>query len=65
MARITSYLFVISNKSLFQIKIAKSIDNQPFNKKKKDSFFFLLFFLDFLLTNPDMNLDRQKDHNLW
>ncbi|KAJ6288123.1 hypothetical protein OIU78_003945, partial [Salix suchowensis] len=45
MARITSYLFVISNKSLFQIKIAKSIDNQPFNKKKKDSFFFLLFFL--------------------
>jgi len=43
LARITSYLFVISNKSLFQIKIAKSIDNQPFNKKKKTLFSFYFF----------------------
>jgi hypothetical protein len=36
-------------------------------KKKKRLFFLSItfFFLDFLLTNPDMNLDRQKDHNLW
>ena len=44
LARITSYLFVISNKSLFQIKIAKSIDNQPFNKKKKKTLFSFYFF---------------------
>ena len=35
--------------------IGKSIDNQSFNEKKISS---LLFFVDFILTDPDLNLDR-------
>ena len=38
--------------------IAQSIDNQSFNEKKTLFFSLLLLFsLDFILTDPDMNLD--------